>query len=604
MTDKYSTNDITVESLLTHIKTGAIAIPEIQRPFVWKTTQVRDLIDSIYRGYPTGYIIVSKDPSIKLKDGSMSLGKMIMIDGQQRVTALTTAIAGMEVTLQDFKKGRVKIAFNPLADTSKGEDMFKVQDASVLKSKRWIADIADVFNGDFYVHQFIKQYLAANEDAEENDLERKIMRLIGMRSYRLGMITLHENLTVDEVTDIFVRINQQGTKLNQSDFVMSKIAANTTYGGNTLRKAIDYFSHLALMPEWYSEMCKDNDFMASTFAQKMKWLQYDKEEIFDPDYGDILRVAFMYKFGRAKMKDLVELLNGRDFATRENREGIKEEAFSLLNAGVLDFMNEYTFSNFVLTIKSAGFVAKKLIYSSMSMDFAYTLYLLLNNDTTIEKANLKHYIAKWYVLATLTGRYSSSAETQMEQDLQKIKEVGFQTFFANVEAVRLSDTFWNEELIQLLDTSVISSPYFNVFIASQIFFGDNSLFSNGSKISDLITIIGDVHHIFPKKYLIRNGIVNRTKYNQIANFTYLDTMVNKAVGDDAPNEYFRKAYQQCEEGKAAYGNISDTDALNRNLEANCIPMAVVDMDFSNYETFLAERRGLMARKIKEYYYSL
>lgn len=604
MTDKYSTNDITVESLLTHIKTGAIAIPEIQRPFVWKTTQVRDLIDSIYRGYPTGYIIVSKDPSIKLKDGSMSLGKMIMIDGQQRVTALTTAIAGMEVTLQDFKKGRVKIAFNPLADTSKGEDMFKVQDASVLKSKRWIADIADVFNGDFYVHQFIKQYLAANEDAEENDLERKIMRLIGMRSYRLGMITLHENLTVDEVTDIFVRINQQGTKLNQSDFVMSKIASNTTYGGNTLRKAIDYFSHLALMPEWYSEMCKDNDFMASTFAQKMKWLQYDKEEIFDPDYGDILRVAFMYKFGRAKMKDLVELLNGRDFATRENREEIKEEAFSLLNAGVLDFMNEYTFSNFVLTIKSAGFVAKKLIYSSMSMDFAYTLYLLLNNDTTIEKANLKHYIAKWYVLATLTGRYSSSAETQMEQDLQKIKEVGFQTFFANVEAVRLSDTFWNEELIQLLDTSVISSPYFNVFIASQTFFGDNSLFSNGSKISYLITIIGDVHHIFPKKYLIRNGIVNRTKYNQIANFTYLDTMVNKAVGDDAPNEYFRKAYQQCEEGKAAYGNISDTDALNRNLEANCIPMAVVDMDYSKYETFLAERRGLMARKIKEYYYSL
>jgi len=439
---------------------------------------------------------------------------------------------------------------------------------------------------------------------DADDLHDILDNLIGIKNRQIGVITLSKDLTIDEVTEIFIRINSQGAKLNQADFAMSKIAANETYGGNALRKAIDYFSHLAVQPDWYSDMCKDKDFMSTIFADKMKWLKDDKEDIFDPDYDDILRISFMYKFGRAKMKDLVSLLGGRDFETREFKEEIAEDSFAKLTNGVLGFMNQYSFSNFVLAIKWAGFNSSKLINSQMTLNFAYTLYLLLNSDSSIDKTKLKHYVAKWYVLSTLTSRYITSPETVMDQDIKRISERGFLNFAHEVEAAELSDTFWNIGLVQNLETSAVNSPYFNVFLAAQIFKGDSTLFYDGSKIGDLITVIGDVHHIFPKKYLISNGYTQRSKYNQIANFTYLDTQVNKEIGDDAPNVYFQKAKKACEQDEIAYGNIRDMETLLKNFDENCIPHDIFEMDATNYETFLSERRKLMAKKIKDYYYSL
>ena len=430
------------------------------------------------------------------------------------------------------------------------------------------------------------------------------MQLIDIKNRQIGVITLDKELTIDEVTEIFIRINSQGAKLNQADFAMSKIAANVSYEGNMLRKAIDYFSHLAVQPEWYPYMTKDKEFMDSAFAPKLKWLKDDREEIFDPDYNDILRIAFMYKFSRAKMKDLVSLLGGRDFETREYKETIAEDSFKLLTCGVVDFMNEYTFTNFVLAIKSAGFVSSKLINSRMTLDFAYTLYLLLNTDPTIDKTQIKHYVVKWYVMTTLTSRYITSPETVMDMDIKRIKEKGFLNYFNEVESANLSDTFWDIALVQNLETSVINSPYFNLYLASQIHDGDDALFTIGSKISYLITIIGDVHHIFPKKYLIKNGITEKSKYNQIANYTYLDTQVNKSIGEDSPYSYFSKVLEQCETGKAIYGNITDKNTLSHNLNQNCIPESVFQMGHEDYDNFLNKRRKLMAHKIKKYYYSL
>ena len=602
MAEKYNPSNIALEQILNFIKSGEIAIPEIQRPFVWKPKQVRDLIDSLYNGYPTGYLIISQSPNLKLKNGTLSEGKKIMIDGQQRVTALMTAIMGMDIINSDFEKKRIKIAFNPLADPESDEERFKVQDNAILK--RWIADIAEVFKPTFDMWKFVNDYCSANSEISGSELNKIMMQLTEIKNRQIGVITLNKELTIDEVTEIFIRINSQGAKLNQADFAMSKIAANETYGGNMLRKAIDYFSHLAVQPEWYSDMCKDKNFMTSDYANKMKWLKDDKEEILDPDYDDILRIAFMYKFGRAKMKDLVSLLGGRDFETREYKEEIAEQSFNKLTDGVMDFMNEYSFSNFVLAIKSAGFVSHKLINSQLTLDFAYTLYLLLNADSTIDKTKLKHYVVKWYVLTTLTSRYITSPETMMDQDIRRISQRGYLNFAAEVEAAELSDTFWNIGLVQNLETSAVNSPYFNVFLASQIFKGDSALFSRGSKISDLVTVIGDVHHIFPKKYLMKNGYTQRARYNQIANFTYLDTQVNKAVGDDSPNVYFQKAIAACNEGMIAFGNIADLESLRENLAENCIPEAVADMDYHHYEDFLVERRQLMAQKIKDYYYSL
>lgn len=604
MSEKYSATNSPIENILNLIKLGEIAIPEIQRPFVWKPKQVRDLIDSLFTGYPTGYFIISQSPNIRLKDGTLAEGKKIMIDGQQRVTALMTAIMGFDIINADFQKKRIKIAFNPLANSDNDEERFKVQDTAILKDKRWIADIAEVFKPSFDMWQFVNDYCEENKQISGSALNKILMQLLDIRNRQIGVITLDKDLTIDEVTEIFIRINSQGAKLNQADFAMSKIAANVSYGGNILRKAIDYFSHLAVQPEWYPVMAKDDEFMKSSFASKLKWLENDKEEIFDPDYNDILRIAFMYKFGRAKMKDLVSLLGGRDFETREYKEEIARNSFEQLTSGVVDFMTEYTFSNFVLMIKSAGFITNKLINSRMTLDFAYTLYLLLNADPSIDKAKIKHYVIKWYVMTTLTSRYITSPETVMDMDIKRIKEKGFLNYFTELEAANLSDTFWNIALVQLLETSAINSPYFNLYIASQIRDADDALFTYGYKISDLITVIGDVHHIFPKKYLTKNGITEKSKYNQIANYTYLDTQVNKAVSDNSPNIYFKKAFEQCETGIAVYGNITDKKTLLKNLKQNCIPQSILQMDFTDYEDFLAERRRLMAKRIKEYYSSL
>lgn len=603
MAEKYNASNIALEQILAFIKSGEIAIPEIQRPFVWKPRQVRDLIDSLYTGYPTGYLILSQSPNMKLKDGTLSEGKKIMIDGQQRVTALMTAVMGMEIINANFEKKRIKIAFNPLANTDNEEEVFKVQDNAILKDKRWIADIAELFTPTFDPWSFVNNYCVQNPEVAGSDLNKVLMRLLDIKNRQIGVITLDKELTIDEVTEIFIRINSQGAKLNQADFAMSKIAANTQYGGNMLRKAIDYFSHLAIQPEWYTEMIKDTEFNASVFAPKLKWLKDDREDVFDPDYSDILRIAFMSKFGRAKMKDLVSLLGGRDFETRDYKEEIAEDSFRKLTEGVLGFMNEYSFCNFVLTIKSAGFRSNKLINSQMTLDFAYTLYLLLKEDPMIDNAQVGHYVAKWYVLTTLTSRYISSPETVMDMDIRRMRERGFIAYLHEIEEADLSEIFWTVGLVQSLETSVINSPYFNIYLAAQIRLNDNALFSNGCKVGDLISIIGDVHHIFPKKYLKEHGF-SQAQYNQIANYTYLDSPINKQVSDDAPGLYFAKAFTQCDTGEFVLGNITDLNTLQQNLEQNCIPLSVMDMDFNSYEDFLVERRRLMAKKIRKYYEGL
>ncbi len=603
MSEKYSVQQQTLEQVLGFIKSGQIAIPEIQRPFVWKPIQVRDLIDSLYMGYPTGYLIMSQSPTMKLKDGTISTGKMIMIDGQQRVTALMTSIVGTDVMDAEFKKHRIKISFNPLA-LDEDEEKFKVQTPAVLKDKRWIPDIAEVFRPDFDSFEFVQNYCSINTNVLPKDLNKIIMRLIEIKNRQIGIITLSNEITIDEVTEIFIRINSQGTKLNQADFAMSRMAANEKYGGNSLRKAIEYFSHLAVAPEWYNDMLKDESFKQTSYADKMAWLRNDKESIYDPDFNDIIRVSFMYKFGRAKMKDLVALLEGRNFETRENEERISEETFELMSRSVLEYMNQYNFTNFILAIKSAGFISEKLINSQMTLDFAYTLYLLLHDDPSIDKGQIKHFVQRWYVLSTLTSRYITSPESVMDYDIKRIKERGFLSYYNEIEPAELSETFWNIQLPQRLESASVNSPFLNVFFAAQIFFAEDSLFCKGTKIGDLIGIVGDVHHIFPRKYLISNGITEKNRYNQIANFTYLDTTVNKLISDDAPNIYFQKAINGCAEGKAIYGNISKLDSLMENIKSNCIPETIISMNAEHYDEFLQVRRLMMAKKIKKYFYSL
>lgn len=602
ISEKFTLLQYSVGGILGLIETGQFVVPEIQRPFVWKKSQVRDLIDSLYNGYPTGYIITSKNPDVKIKDGGKSSGKHVLIDGQQRITALMAAIAGKEVLDEDFNMDRIRIAFNPFAtDNSK---RFAVQDASHLKDKRWIPDISVVFSVDFKQRAFENEYAKANPGIDLDELADVLGKLKGIANRQIGVIELDHTLDIDEVTEIFIRINSKGTALSQSDFVMSKMAADTEHGGNMLRKTIDYFCHLAVKPEFYAHMMLDKEFQLSKYAEKVKWLAGSYDDIYDPDYGDMLRVSFMHQFRRGKLADLVSLLSGRDFETKEYREEIIEDSYNRLDTGILNFINKYNFDQFTMAIKGAGFISSRLLHSAMTLDFAYTLYLMLLDDPAIPNAQIKRYVQRWFVMSTLTSRYTGSPETAMDKDMRAIAEKGFIDYFNEVEASELSDNFWNITLPQNLETSSVNSPSFNAFLAAQINLNCNSMLMNGTKISDLISISGDVHHIFPRAYLQSSGITSKTKYNQVANYVYLDTQINKAIGDDAPCVYFGSVKSQCDSKDIKLGNISDENLLRTNLKENCIPEEVFEMTAADYDDFLQKRRKLMAKMIEEYYKGL
>ena len=600
--EKFTLMQYSISGVLGLIETKQFVIPEIQRPFVWKRSQVRDLIDSLYNGYPTGYIITWKNPDVQTKEGTMANGKHVLIDGQQRITALMAAISGLEVLDEDFNKGRIKIAFNPLADDP--TKRFAVQDASHLKDKKWIPDISEVFKPDFKQLAFLNEYASNNAGVDLDELSETILKLKGIANRQIGVIELDHTLDIDEVTEIFIRINSKGTALSQYDFVMSKMAADTAHSGNMLRKAVDYFCHLAAKPEFYPQMIKDDEFEASEFAQKIHWLAHDLEDIYDPDYGDMLRVSFMYSFGRGRLSELVSLLSGRDFETREYKDEIIDDSYAKLKAGILRFINEYSFKQFVLAVKGAGYKSSKLLNSQMTLDFAYMLFLKLQDDPNIQQGQIKRLVQKWLVLTTLTGRYVGSPETVMSRDIRNINEKGFLQFAQEVEASVLSDTFWQITLPQNLETISVNSPAFNTFLAAQDYLKCSSMLMKGTMISDLVSISGDVHHIFPKAYLKKNGIDSKSRYNQVANCTYLDTQVNKAISDDAPCEYFGVILDQCKTKEIKIGNISDEQELVKNLEENAIPSSIVNMTVADYDAFLVDRRKLMARMIETYYKSL
>lgn len=604
--EKYNPNSLSVSAILGLIASGDIAIPEIQRPFVWKKTQVRDLLDSLYKGYPTGYLIIWKNPNVKLKDGSVSAGKKILIDGQQRVTALMTAIAGIPVINSEYKKDRIKIAFNPFEALSEDKDaeIFAVQDQSHLKGKKWIPDVAEIFKNDFSVFSFISKYCADNPEMEPETLDKILTNLRSIGNRLIGVIELSENLDIDIVTDIFIRINSKGTALSQGDFVMSKIAADETYGGNMLRKAIDYFAHLSIEPSFY-DYIKENDteFAESEYMAKLAWLKDDKETVFDPECDDILRIAFMHMYPRAKLADLVSLLSGRDFETREYKIEITEETYAKLKQGVLNVINRNNFSQFMLAIRGAGFVSSKLVNSYMALDFAYALYLRLSTSKEVSVSEVKRIVQKWYVLSVLTGRYSSSPETAFYRDIRRINEVGVVKTLEDIEAAILSDNFWEVKVVQDLAYTSTINPTYLVYLAAQVAGNDMSLLSNNITVKDLIEISGDVHHIFPKEYLKSNGF-SKNLYNQDANYAYLDTQVNKSIGKKAPCEYFNEALKQCETKEITCGSIAELEQLKANLAANCIPFEACNMTHADFEEFLEKRRVLMAKKIKDYYYSL
>ena len=595
---KYSVNQHLIETILAWVKSGEIAIPEIQRPFVWDSSKVRDLMDSLYQGYPVGYVIAWRNPNVKLKDGSLSEGKKVLIDGQQRVTALTAAILGQYVLNKNYQRIKIKIAFNPL------EEKFEVHNPAILKDKTWFHDISEAFDGQKSLLKLVREYLTLNPDADEHKIEEAFSRLTSITKKPIGMIELAPELDIETVTEIFIRINSKGVVLSQADFAMSKIASDTENGGNELRKTIDYFCHLATAPEFYSSIVdNDPDFVKTVDFQRLAWLKKENEDLYTPSYSDLMRVAFTAKFNRGRLSDLVSLLSGRNFETRSYESAIVEQSFQTLRDGVNAFINETNFKRFLMIVKSAGFITPKLIRSQNVINFAYILYLKLKEKKESSVA-IESHVRRWLVLSVLTGRYSSSPESLFDFDSKQVSQKNFADYLKETEEAELSDAFWDVGLPQSLNTSVASSPYFLVFLASQVKANDKGFLSSDVSLQDLIQLRGDIHHLFPKSYLVKNGFNNRNQYNQVANYVYMQSEINIKVGDKSPKDYFALIEDHSVSDKLKITGIANPDELLANLKQHCIPEDIMQMEVANYQDFLVERRKLMAQKIKSYYFSL
>jgi len=592
---KYAVNQQLIETLLAWVNSGEIAIPEIQRPFVWDSSKVRDLMDSLYQGYPIGYVIAWRNPNVRLKDGSLSEGKKILIDGQQRVTALTAAILGQYVINKTYERIKIKIAFHPI------DEKFEVQNPAILKDKTWLPDISEAINGDLF--DIAHNYFELNPDVDKKQVQNAFSNLMNIPKKQIGIIELAADLDIETVTEIFIRINSKGVVLSQADFAMSKIASNTDYNGNELRKAIDYFCHLSIAPEFFKHIVdNDPEFSNSEFFQKMKWLKDEKEDLYDPDYNDLIRVAFTTQFNRGRLSDLVSLLSGRNFETRTYEDAIAESSFATLKTGVNNFINETNFKRFLMIIKSAGFIDPKLIRSQNAINFAYIVYLKLR-DLGVNSVKIESFVRKWFVYSILTGRYSGSPESTFDYDIKQISNKPFEEYLREKEDGELSDAFWNASLPQSLDTSVASSPYFHVFLASQVKANDRGFLSRDVLVGSLIEHRGDIHHLFPKDYLKKHGF-DRAKYNQIANYVYMQSEINIKVGNKPPKEYFESINIQIFEGNQELSGLSSSEQMLENLRMNCVPEEIQNMGIDDYQDFLVLRRKLMASKIKDYYHSL
>ncbi len=595
---KFSLNQTPISTILAWVESGAIAIPEIQRPFVWTSTQVRDLMDSLYQGYPVGYIITWQNPDVKLKDGSTSQGKRILIDGQQRITALRAAISGLDVVDKKYKKRRIAISFNPLTEE------FRTRTSSTERGKEWISDIAEVMVNGYDTLTFVDEYVARNPGTTRQEINSRLNRLIQIKNKQIGEIQLSPSLDINIVNEIFVRINASGVNLSNADFAMSKIAVYEKDPGDEmgmrLRKFIDYFAHLSAAPDQFKDIAQnDNEFAKTDYFAKIAWLKNETDDLYDPTYNDIIRVVGLTQFARGKLGDVVSLLSGRNFETRQDEKEIADLSFQKLEKGLYQFTNENKFKQFVQNIlRGSGYDEPNMLIARNAVNYAYAMYLRLL-DIGENHADANSLVRRLLAISLMTGRHSGSFETQFEQDIKRIQSTGdMAKFVATLEEQELSDIFWNSTLVDEFDKPTTNNPFWHMFIAAQNKLLKQSFLSKNNIARDLAT--DDIHHIFPKNYLVKHGY-DKSKYNRIANFVHLRNDINISVSDLAPREYLGDILSG---GNNHHSDIVNKAEMVNNFEDNAVPKILLRAEADDYDEFLQQRQVLMAEMVREYYKGL
>lgn len=595
--DKYTIQHKSVSNLMSLIDMNKIAIPEIQRPFVWKSTKVRDLMDSLYRGFPVGYIITWQNPDVRLKDGTNSKGKTILIDGQQRITALKAALDGQEVVNNKYELGRITIAFHPI------KQQFETSTPAIQRDKEWISDISKVMIDNFDLYTLIEQYANNNPDIDKSLISNRLKELIDIKTRTIGELEINSEVQIETVNEIFIRINSKGTRLSEADFAMSRIAVFEMEPGDEygvrLRKYFDYFCNLLQSAKVVDDI-KNNDrnFSSTEEFSRIKWVAKESDLLYRPLYSDIIRVAGMIGLNRARMRDVVAQLAGRNSEVKSfNREDsylreIAESSFVRFDNAITSIVNEYNYKRFEQDIlRGSGFSSSSMFSSVNALNYAFSIYhklLALN----IDYADVRSMTRRFLVFSILTEHHSGSFETRWDRDFKSF-DTGehAKELLESYEREQLSEVFWRDTLPRAMDKNATSrTPEWNLYIAAQNKLGLNSFLSD---VATRNMKVEDLHHIFPQQYMKDNG-KNQYEYNRIANFVILSRDINIKIGKTAPSDYLNRT----EDFGVRIANLSD------NLRDNCIPDDPELWKFENYDAFIKSRNKLIAEMIEKYYKSL
>lgn len=575
-----------LSGLLSALKMGDIALPDIQRPFVWSNTKVRDLLDSMYRGFPVGYFLFwanghdDRVRQIGVDSKSYRNPARLIIDGQQRLTSLYAVFSNQKVLDKNYQARQIEIAFRPR------DARFDVCDAAIGRDPEYIPNISVLWESGQTAFTVINQFLSnLKERAElspedEQLIAQNIERLINLKSYPFTALEIAADVDEEQVSDIFVRINSEGVKLNQADFILTLLSVFWSEGRIELEK----FCRLS------REVPKGNK-TASPF-----------NHFIEPDPDQLLRVSIAYGFGRGRLKSVYQILRGKDPETGLFDPERRDRQFDTLKEAQAHVLNLTNWHQFLTALIGAGFRGSQLISSEITLLYAYVFYLMGRVRYQVKEHELQRLISRWFFATSLTGHYTSSPETTLDGDLTRFRNIqNAEMFISELENMigsMLTNDFWEITLPNRLDNSSARNPNLFAFIAAQNKLCARVLFSTKT-VRDLIdpalqTVKKALerHHLFPKKYLERQGIEDQRMINQMANYALLEWPDNIDINDANPSDYVPSVLKTRNINQEEWKRMCYEHALPENWEK--MP----------YESFLSARRKLMAAMIRKGYESL
>ncbi len=322
-----------------------------------------------------------------------------------------------------------------------------------------------------------------------------------------------------------MRINSEGVKLNQADFILTLLSVFWDEG----RHALEHF-------------CRDARRAPGAGAKPSPFNHH-----IQPDPDQLLRVSVALGFNRGRLKCVYQLLRGKDVDTEKFEPALRVAQFAALNEAQSHVLNLVNWHQFMSALVGAGYRSSDMVSSQTALLYTYALYLIGRVRFGLPERELQKLIGRWFFFSSLTGRYTTSSESVMDSDLNRVKEASDASRFHNLldELMRneLTNDFCGITLPANLDTSSARNPEFFAFLAAQNRLSAPVLFSH-KKVSDLIDPALklkkkalDRHHLFPRAHLEREGITDLKQVNQVANYAMLEWPENIDISDAAPSEY-------------------------------------------------------------------